>query len=73
MGSLSIVAMGDKEYTELRTYLLFAFDVSPPPANLLEMVSTLPVILGDTSILPPYLCLGFCLGDNSPGLRGDPP
>ncbi|GAA0183891.1 hypothetical protein LIER_31228 [Lithospermum erythrorhizon] len=72
MGSLSIVAMGDKAYTERRAYLLLAFDMSPSPTIPPEMVSTLHVIFGDASILPPCLCLRSCLGDNSYGLRGDP-
>ncbi|GAA0145315.1 hypothetical protein LIER_05536 [Lithospermum erythrorhizon] len=63
MGSLSIVPMGDKAYTHRRAYLLLEFDVSPPPAIPPEMVSTLPMILGDVSIFP--------LDDNSLGLRGD--
>ncbi|GAA0183155.1 hypothetical protein LIER_30622 [Lithospermum erythrorhizon] len=62
MGSLSIVAIGDKAYTERRVYLLLAFDVSPPPAIPPEMVSTLPVILSDVSIFPPCLGLRFGLG-----------
>ncbi|GAA0138990.1 hypothetical protein LIER_00626 [Lithospermum erythrorhizon] len=45
MVSLSMVAMGDKAYPDLRAYLFLAFEVSPPP-------TIHPEILGDVSVLP---------------------